>query len=233
MILTSIFTGGFSPFGVIHDSTKPRKPLRELTDDEWRDWLRPLVWTATNRGQVVVLYDALPAAVLSSLSELFRLVPVAWWWSYQSYTRRWLAYRSCLGPCRSWSVTFVDAGDVLLLADPPDRLWCVAEPTTYGTCEWSRDHASRLPGGPEFLAAHADEPVLNCGAWGGPASEVWKIMDRMCDALEKAPGDDRTCADMLAFRRAVGDLRPELLPRFGDRVIHDRGACEAWLAKNG
>lgn len=249
VILTSIFTQGANPFGVMYDANKDRKPIGDLTESEWRQWLRPLVANAERWGRVVVLYDELPAFVRAMESDRLRFVRVKPSGGIGSYERRWFAWRDYLeaNPGIEWA-WFVDAGDVLFMDDPFANDWSLTVGTDevpYGSCVWQADHLGRLsPDVRETLVVkHAAEMPYNAGTWGGNRHCARQVLRDVCHEIASmeerlvVSGDGRpTVVDMAAFGVVMAEKYASmaiLFPRKGGKPLyHDRRLCEDVLGSS-
>lgn len=158
IILTAYFTTQDDP---------QRKKGQRLADDGAA--LGPLR-ASVDGHELVVLSDSLARAVR---------VPV----TRCAYEQRWISYRQYLTAHPNIRyVWLVDATDVVLLNTPFPHmragvLYCGWEPEVVG-CQWIRDHS---PNHGEWVEAHAQQMLFNCGVVGGDRQTILKLCQSMID----------------------------------------------------
>ncbi len=106
-----------------------------------------------------------------------------------------------------------DVSDVIILKNPfeqslflnnPDKLFCGDEPKKLDN-DWMKEHASHLRNNISDYAAYEetfkDEPLLNCGIFGGDVSLMKKFIEELANIHERYNHNNQTAftGDMGAF----------------------------------
>ncbi|AIM49892.1 glycosyltransferase [Mycobacterium phage Ariel] len=108
-----------------------------------------------------------------------------------AYRQRWIAHFQWLRKHPEVRYAWmVDATDVVMLREPwgdmePGVLYCGWEPVTVGI-PWMRDHSEKVA---DWIEAHKDAELLNCGVVGGDRATVMDLCRQMNDMWAETRAD--------------------------------------------
>lgn len=148
--------------------------------------LWPLIQSiGRNSGRLVIFHDCFDPAELEPVENHRIECPIS------PYNQRWITkYQYLRDHPEIRYAWLVDSTDVTMLRDPfpqmqPHTLYCGWETTVVGH-KWTRDHSASVT---DWVDAHHDEMLLNCGVVGGDRGTLMRVCRKMIDMWATHGGD--------------------------------------------